>query len=187
MQVKQYNAKIFEVTVTNETEFLTFLRQNLELMRRYLVYIKGEITDSIRQAMDESGLAWVDHLPISGRDASAPRLIKRSGLEIVDRVIRSGQELHIPGDVLLMRRVNSGAKIVTDGNFIDLAVFDGSVECNGDFMLINPSEKALVIFNGVEITHAMERGIFQKVRFADNEIVISKAPLQMQDRKHPQI
>ena len=158
MRVIQYSVKVFEVEIENEEEFLTFVRKNIVLLKRYLLLLKGDVTPVIETFLQKEEISFT----------------KESGLRIVDQLVRSGQEIVEKRDLLVLKRVNSGASIRTEGNFIALSTIEGKVECNGEFMLLKPSPKACIVFNGADISDAMDEEHFYKIRFKNNEILISK-------------
>ncbi|WP_456383413.1 septum site-determining protein MinC [Hydrogenimonas sp.] len=176
MQVKQYNIKIFEIAVEKEEEFLEFIEKNGELLKRYLLFLRGKVTPRARKALKKRGIAWTTSLPVehAGNARSGTAVAKQSGLTIFDQIVRSGQEVTETKDLLLLKRINSGAKVTTDGNVISLNRIEGTIECNGEFMLVKPTAKARIVFNGVDITEAMDEECFYKIRFKENEILISK-------------
>jgi len=174
MQVKQYSVKVFEVTIENEEEFLAFARKNSLLLKRYLLLLKGDVTPTIEAFLEDEGIAFTHNLSLQPPNDKPQHFTKQSGLRIIDQLVRSGQEIIDKRDLLVLKRVNSGATVHTDGNFIALSSIDGHIECNGDFMLLKPSSKASIIFNGVDISEAMDEEIFYKIRLENNEILISK-------------
>jgi septum site-determining protein MinC len=182
MQTKQYHVKIFEITIDAYDEFFAFIQKNKVLLQRYLLLLKGNVTPEVRRYLDQVGLAWSDDETLAGQGTaggdSKPAVAtgsftRQSGLEIVDTLVRSGVAVETSKDVLVLKRVNSGATIATDGNLIALAPIEGLVKCNGDFMLIKPTGKARILFNGVDITDAMETDHFYKIRMTDDEILIT--------------
>jgi septum site-determining protein MinC len=186
MQVKQYNLKVFEITVEDREEFEAFIRKNKLLLKRYLLLLRGQVTPEVEALLRQEGLAYTqDPVLLEGhgaatagakRTAAEPserRFARRSGLEIVDTLVRSGTAVGSDRDMLILKRVNSGATVETDGNLIALAPIEGLVKCNGDFMLIKPTGKARILFNGVDVTDAMQTDHFYKIRMAENEIVIT--------------
>lgn len=98
---------------------------------------------------------------------------EKSNLKVSDSLLRSGQELNIDGDLLLLNRVNSGASINIEGNLIVTQIVDGSIRCNGNFMMIKASKKANVVFNDVEVPNQHFKDRLSRVELIDNEIVIT--------------
>jgi len=102
-------------------------------------------------------------------------LEKKSNRELVvlDDMLRSGKEIDIDGDLLLLNRVNSGATIKTTGNLIITQVVEGAVRCNGSFMMLTVSPKANIIFNGVEVDNSLLQDKLNRIELKDNKIYIT--------------
>lgn len=92
---------------------------------------------------------------------------------VMDTMVRSGREISIEGDLLLLNRVNSGATINTTGNLIITQVVEGSVRCNGNFMMITVSPKANIVFNGVEVDNALLTDKLNRIELKNREIFIT--------------
>ena len=174
MQIKQYSVKVFEIEIENEKEFLAFARKNGELLKRYLLLLKASVTPEIEALLKGEGIAFTRNLSLQPHSGKPRSFTKQSGLRIIDQLVRSGQEIVERRDLLVLKRVNSGASIRTDGNFIALSSIEGRIECNGEFMLLKPSPKAYIVFNGTDISDTMEPDHFYKIRLENNEILISK-------------
>lgn len=65
---------------------------------------------------------------------------------IINRVLRSGENIQNNGDVVVFGRVNSGAKIISSGAVEIFEEIDGLVECEGDYMIIRSIGKGSVVF-----------------------------------------
>ena len=94
-------------------------------------------------------------------------------LTVLDKRIRSGRELNIEGDLLLLNRVNSGATINTTGSLIITQVVEGAIRCNGKFMMITVAPTANIIFNGVEVDNSLLKEELNKIELKDREIFIT--------------
>lgn len=92
---------------------------------------------------------------------------------VLDTMIRSGRELEVEGDLLLLNRVNSGATIHTTGNLIITHVVEGALRCDGQFMIVTDSPKANIILNGRAIDNSMLDNKLNRIELIDNEIVIT--------------
>jgi septum site-determining protein MinC len=92
---------------------------------------------------------------------------------VLDKMVRSGQELKIEGDLLLLNRVNSGATISTTGNLIITQVVEGALRCDGAFMMITVSPKANIVFHGVEVDNALLENKLNRIELKENEIHIT--------------
>jgi len=74
---------------------------------------------------------------------------------VSDAIIRSGRELDIDGDLLLLNRVNS------------------ALRCDGDFMMVSDSPKANIIFNNIIVENALLIHKLNRIELKENEIVIT--------------
>jgi septum site-determining protein MinC len=97
----------------------------------------------------------------------------QKNLKVLDTLVRSGQELNIDGDLLLLNRVNSGATIKTTGSLIVTQVVDGAIRCNGDFMMLKASPKANIVFHNVEVDNTYLKDRLNRVELINNEIRIT--------------
>ena len=96
-----------------------------------------------------------------------------TNIKVLDSLIRSGQELKIDGDLLLLNRVNSGATIAIEGNLIITQIVDGSIRCNGEFMMLKASPKANIVFHDVEVDNEYLKDRLNRVELKNNEITIT--------------
>ncbi len=97
----------------------------------------------------------------------------KNSFTVLDSIIRSGRELNIEGDLLLLNRVNSGATIHTTGNLIITQVVEGALRCDGSFMMITVSPKANIIFNGVVVDNSLLENKLNRIELKDREIYIT--------------
>jgi len=94
-------------------------------------------------------------------------------LTVLDTMVRSGREINIDGDLLLLNRVNSGASIYTSGNLIITQMVEGALRCDGQFMMVMVSPKANIVFNGVEVDNALLKDTLNRIELIENEIHIT--------------
>ena len=97
----------------------------------------------------------------------------QNNLKVLDTLVRSGHELTIEGDLLLLNRVNSGGRIVIEGNLIVTQIIEGSIRCNGNFMMIKASPKANIVFHDTEVDNKYLSDRLNRVELINNEIVIT--------------
>jgi len=96
-----------------------------------------------------------------------------SGFTVLDTIIRSGRELNIEGDLLILNRVNSGATVKTSGNLIITQVVEGALRCDGNFMMITVSPKANIVFNGVVVDNSLLENKLNRIELKNREIHIT--------------
>ena len=199
MKSKQYSVKIYEVSITDEVAFMEFFNNNYTLFKDHLIVIKGDFSATIKDYLEKKKLAYLHNVILpKGRNRKAleeelkaehrdiavsaqmaqnevERLSSRlhNNLTVLDEMIRSGREIDIQGDLLLLNRVNSGATIKTTGNLIITKVVEGSIRCLGNFMMLTASPKANIVFNGVEVDNNLLENRLNRVELKNNEIIIT--------------
>ncbi|CAA6822330.1 MAG: Unknown protein [uncultured Sulfurovum sp.] len=199
MKSKQYSLKVFETTVGDELQFINFFESNYTLFKDHLIVIEGELSDNIRQYLEKKNLKYLNNvvlpkgrtrkaleeeLSIENADAKFSEQMAKdelhklenqlqNNLTVLDEMIRSGREVNIKGDLLLLNRVNSGATIKTSGNLIITQVVEGAIRCNGNFMMLTASPKANIVFHDVEVDNNLLEDRLNRVELKNNEIIIT--------------
>ena len=199
MQSNQYSVKVFETTINDESEFKEFFDVNHTLFKDHLILIQGKMSDEIKRYLEDKKLQYLQNMNLpKGRsrkalekefqlleaesavtkqiaEAELKKLSNKlqNNLTVLDGMIRSGRELNIDGDLLLLNRVNSGATINTRGNLIITQVVEGSIRCHGNFMMLTASPKANIVFHDVEVDNALLEDRLNRVELKNNEIIIT--------------
>ncbi|HHD81773.1 MAG TPA: hypothetical protein ENK94_01105 [Campylobacterales bacterium] len=199
MKSKQYSVKVYETSVTDELEFIKFFDNNYTLFKDHLILIKGECSLKIKKYLDAKKLHYLQNAALpKGRTRKAleaelkmerteaavsaqiaenklTQLTQKlqNNLTVLDEIIRSGRELDIEGDLLLLERVNSGATIRTKGNLIITKVVEGAIRCYGSFMMLTASPKANIIFHDVQVDNTLLEDRLNRVELKNNEIIIT--------------
>ncbi len=199
MKSNQYSVKVYETQIDDEEKFINFFDANYTLFKDHLIVIQGDLPKSIetylkvkslkylhnialpkgrsRKALEEELNAEKTELAVSQQiaEAKVEKLSSQlqNNLTVLDDMIRSGRELNIEGDLLLLNRVNSGATINTLGNIIVTKIVEGAIRCNGNFMMLMASPKANIIFHGVEVENKLLENRLNRVELKNNEIIIT--------------
>ncbi|MCK5855359.1 MAG: hypothetical protein KAG56_09065 [Sulfurovaceae bacterium] len=199
MKNSQYSVKIFETTIVDEEKFITFFEANHALFLDHLIVIQGDVSEKIKEYLECKSLKYLQNITLpKGRSRKAleeefqkekaqstisqqmaeAKLKKLSSklqnnLTVLDGMIRSGRELNIDGDLLLLNRVNSGATINIKGNLIITNVVEGAIRCRGNFMMLTSSPKANIVFHGVEVENKLLEDRLNRVELKNNEIIIT--------------
>ena len=92
---------------------------------------------------------------------------------VLDQMIRSGRELNIEGDLLLLNRVNSAATINVSGNFIITKIVEGMIRCKGKFMMLSASSKANIQFHGIEVNTDLLKDRLNRVELRNEKVVVT--------------
>ncbi len=178
MKSKQYSLKVLEVEVEDEQETIAFFEKNYILFQNHLISLKGKVTDNLLKLLKSKKLSYIvdTNLPkakVTKVEQKEEHEKLRNSLVVIDKIIRSGQEIVIDGDLLLLNRVNSGAVIRVSGNLIISRIVEGSIYCNGEFMMLVASPKANIIFNGVEVDNSYLKDKLNRIELKNNEIIIT--------------
>ncbi|RUM71393.1 MAG: hypothetical protein DSZ07_00495 [Sulfurovum sp.] len=199
MRSNQYSVKVYETTIEDEEEFILFFETNYMLFKDHLILIKGNLSQKIKEYLNSKSLSYLHNIDLpKGRsrkaleeeleiersasavsvqiaEAKLKRLSSRlqNNLTVLDTMIRSGREINIEGDLLLLNRVNSGATLNITGNLIIPNVVEGAVRCSGNFMMLTASPKANIIFHGVEVDNDLLKNKLNRVELKNNEIIIT--------------
>jgi septum site-determining protein MinC len=199
LQSKQYSVKVLECSIDSEDEFIEFFDINYTLFKDHLIVINGEISNNIRDYLNSKPLVFINNIKLpkgrskraldkdllaERREFNIERLLAKmeieklsnrlqNNLQVYDDVIRSGRELNVEGDLLLLNRVNSGAIIYVSGNFIATKLVEGFVWCNGNFMILSASPKSKIVFKGVELDNSYLVDKLNRVEYKNQEIVIT--------------
>jgi len=199
LKSKQYSVKVYETTITNEVAFMEFFDNNYTLFKDHLIVISGNLSSTIKVYLENKKLSYLHDVSLpKGRTRKAlekelqaeqteravlaqisqneiNRLSSQleNNLTVLDEMIRSGREVDIKGDLLLLNRVNSGATIKTTGNLIITKVVEGAIRCAGHFMMLTASPKANIVFHGVEVDNSLLEDRLNRVELKNNEIIIT--------------
>jgi len=199
LKSNQYSVKVYETTVEDEEKFIEFFNTNYTLFKDHLIVIQGSLSKEIKLYLKQKSLIYIQNIDLpKGRNRKAieeefleerresavsmqiaeAELRKLSSklqnnLTVLDKMIRSGQDVHIDGDLLLLNRVNSGATLNIRGNLIITNVVEGLIRCSGNFMMLTASPKANIIFHGVEVENDLLENKLNRVELKNNEIIIT--------------
>jgi septum formation inhibitor MinC len=199
LKSKQYSVKVYETKIEDEQKFMEFFDNNYTLFKDHLIIIQGDISKTISQYLKQKNLTYLQNIRLpKGRtrkdlekelqlekiEAQVSEQIAKNKLEelsnrlqnnltVLDEMIRSGRELNIQGDLLLLNRVNSGATINTTGNLIITKVVEGAIRCHGNFMMLTASPKANIVFHDVEVDNSLLENRLNRVELKNNEIIIT--------------
>jgi len=189
---KQFSVKVYETTIEDENAFMTFFDTHHTLFKDHLISINGDMSPKIKTYLKENSFRYIHNIDIprsrtrkeiekeieiqkDKTELEIDKLSKKlqNNLTVLDNIIRSGVEIDIDGDLLLLNRVNSGATIKTRGNLIVTDIVDGDIRCNGSFMMITKSPKANIIFNSVFVENKQLEFKLNKIELINHRIVVS--------------
>ena len=193
MKGKQFSVKVYETTIEDENTFMTFFDTHHTLFKDHLISINGDMSSKIERYLKDKSFRYIHNIDIprsrsrkeiekeieikqdKENELEIDKLSKKlqNNLTVLDNIIRSGVEINIDGDLLLLNRVNSGATIKTNGNLIITDIVEGDIRCNGSFMMITQSPKANIIFNSVFVENKQLEFKLNKIELINHRIVVS--------------
>ncbi|MDD2825553.1 MAG: septum site-determining protein MinC [Sulfurospirillaceae bacterium] len=160
--------------------------------------IEGNITKSIAFVLEQSGVCYKDitscslrfgaikkdipadmkelHTEQHEKKEEKPLVEQNKKLRILDRTIRSGEEIYETVPITIFGRVNSGAKIFCEESMNIYGIVDGLVECDGEYLIISGiSPRGNVIFKGEIIDkESVKLNVLQKITMRDSVIEIKE-------------
>ena len=190
MQSSQYSVKVFETKIEEEDKFISFIETNYELFKNHLILIQGDISNNISEFLDKLGLKYLNNISLPKAkkiqdnfiviEENKPK-IQKYRLKIINEALRSGQIIEYEGDILITDRINSGAKIVSNGNIIALNIVNGDIYCDGNYIIMPQSQKANIVIAGHKINNLLLQHKLNKIEIINDVVTItsiSKKELQ---------
>ncbi len=193
MKAKQKNLRIFDIEITNDKEFFDYMNKNLILLKDFFLLLNGEVSDPIISYLNDNNLCFkiskecnikvqskqnsINNRAIMPKNEqqttlTAPLQQEVIKTRLVEKPIRSGEEIIHEGDVTIFGRVNSAARVIAEGNVEIYGLIDGLVQCDGDYMIIKDIGKGHVIFNGDILNSDDFDGNLKKVTKSVNGAII---------------
>ncbi len=172
MKAKQKNLRIFEIEITDDASFFTYMEKNKILLKDFFLLIHGHISDDVVKYLDEEGFCYklakdcaiktgsrqttseksaiIEQESTRQAQPAAKHTVVKETIKtlVIQQPIRSGVEVDHAGDVTIFGRVNSAAKVIAEGNVEVYGVIDGLVQCDGEYMIVKEVGKGHIIFNG---------------------------------------
>ncbi len=192
MKAKQKTIRIFDIEIESENDFFLYMDKNLILLKEYLLLLRGSITPKVTEYLEKHNICFVlaekcnlklstktnqtnkSDIIIKDRSNtinSQPTVnmesTKKCATLLLEKTIRSGEEVVFDGDITIFGRVNSAAKVIAEGSVEVYGVIDGLVQCDGSYMIVKELGKGHIIFNG---------DILEKEQFDGNLKKVTKSP-----------
>jgi len=99
-------------------------------------------------------------------------------LKIVKGPLRSGQLIEYDGSVLVMDRINSGARIAALGSVVALGKVEGDISSVGDCIIVPPMKRGSLLFHGQRIENEDLIYPLNRIYFLGNQVVIKPIKLK---------
>jgi septum site-determining protein MinC len=189
VKAKQKTLRIFDMTIEQEADFFPYMEKNLILLREYLLMLSGEVTPKIVDYLNQNNICFMQtkdcHVKLSSKQNTPQQAPTREQIStnnpqksvivqeskiiktlLLQKPVRSGEEIVHDGDVTIFGRVNSAAKVMAEGNVEIYGTIDGLVQCDGDYMIIKDIGKGYVVFNGDILDKDQFNGNLKKVTYS---------------------
>jgi len=202
IKAKQKTIRIFDIKIENETDFFPYMDKNLILLKEYLLILSGDITPKITKYLDKNNICFMTtedcnlklktksnnttKSDIIARDKSyvsenqdqvtinsqPEDKIQKIETLLIEKPIRSGEEIIHDGDITIFGRVNSAAKVIAEGNVEVYGLIDGLVQCDGKYMIVKELGKGHIIFNGDILEREQFDGNLKKITSSPEGAII---------------
>ena len=194
MKAKQKNLRIFYIEIEGEEDFFTYMDKNFILLKDYFLMISGSLTPKIISFLedqkmcyklaDECNLKNFSKTNIDNNNGTIRKDNDQKRVEVtkyiiseeeessssyektllINKPVRSGEEIVHHGDVTVFGRINSAAKVICTGNAKIYGLVDGLIQCDGEYMVIKDlGQKGFIIFNGDILERADFDGNLKKI------------------------
>jgi len=181
LQSSQYSIKVFETQIEDDGKFISFIETNYELFKNHLIVIQGDISQNISEFLDGLNLTYINNinLPKAKKTQDNFIIIKEKiidnnyRLKIINEPLRSGQIVEYEGDILITDRINSGAKLVSNGNIVALNIINGDIICNGDYIIMPQSSRSNILIQGYKINNLLLQHKLNKIEIIDSRVTIT--------------
>ena len=167
--MRQKTIRAFEVD--NFEELQKIVESKYKLIQNYYFILK-ENNEKIENFLREKALNYIveNNLFTSKKEIieevkiiEKEKIIeKKINTKIYDKIIRGGVEIESDENLIFLSRINAGAKIKTSGNVEIFDECEGSVICDGDYLVINKNVKGTIIFRGEDIGKIEKLTIFTR-------------------------
>ncbi len=157
--MKQKTLRVFEVEDFEKLK--NIISSKLPLIKNHFFMLK-EPDEETEKLLKENNLSYFiqNGESFTSKKEKLPKIkiiekekiiIDKSNTKIFDKIIRSGEEIESEENLLFLKRINAGAKIVCSGNVEIFDENEGMVICNGEYMIIKKNLKGTIVFNGEDI------------------------------------
>ena len=173
MKTKQKSVRVFEI-ITNDLEKLKSLIETKGVfLKRFLLVVKTE-NDEIKQyfkdkdfevrfvkadfdgsneklELEEPQVKIVEKIIEVPVEKTIEIETNSTKTEIFDKIIRSGFEINSKNKLVFLNRINAGAKIYSSSEIELFGEVNGSVICDGEYMIVKKAQKGTIIFHNEEL------------------------------------
>ncbi|MCX2717739.1 septum site-determining protein MinC [Helicobacter sp. MIT 21-1697] len=177
IKTRQRTLRLFEFEAGGSTqEYIDFITKHLPLLQRHTLGFRDEIEPKLQTFLQEHNLSFANlsdmaHIYVTHQDSltlsqsSQSHLcnvqVASSSALFINKVVRSGEEIYHNGDIVVQSQVNSGARIIAEGNLLLLSECSGSIESQGDYIICTKILAPTILFQDALLDETFLRKINQ--------------------------
>lgn len=171
-KINQQNIQVFHIPKDNDSkEIVHFIQKNYQILQSYLL-VFDELDFVIKECLEKYELDYIIPRKMKLKNSATPTFAKEaessSNVEsaptkpqqknkdstttkVFRDLIRTGADINEDSDVVIFNRVNSAAHIKSTKNICIYGECEGSVKCDGEYMILPKNIKGKILFNGFTI------------------------------------
>ncbi|KIM09116.1 MAG: hypothetical protein KU28_00280 [Sulfurovum sp. PC08-66] len=177
MHTRQLKLNAFVLAPATPTELHDFLTKNAPLLADTLLLFATPLTPESRVLLEGHGLHYcesmnIEKLPSTTTKVQLPQ--PKAQARLIDKSIRSGERIMHEGDLVINANINDGAWVYAKGSLTLLGSIEGDVECDGAYMILSPSKRGKIRFQGQFIQDKLTFSGLQFVQFDEGQLSIRK-------------
>lgn len=181
-KIEKKNISVLHVKYESDAELEKFINKNIDFLKNYLLLFdsisnsmkaklkelklkhilnsnltifKNENEENIKKQAFESNLTKSKSMENTSIESKNKVKKQENTIKIINRLIRTGEEINNKGDIVILNKVNSASKISSDGNICIYGRCNGDIVCNGEYMILPKQASGKIIFRGDLITPSM--------------------------------
>jgi len=154
--MKEKIIKILELNRGEWERIEELLKSKLELFIGKLILLPDQLTDK-KNILEKYGIGFISGNGTCFRPSKPPRerikvveKWKERKVEMVERVIRSGQTYRSKNHLIFTNRINRGARVYGEGAIVVLDEFEGELIGEGPFLIVLKNY-GTIIYKGEEL------------------------------------
>jgi septum site-determining protein MinC len=183
MKTKQKHLKVLDIVIDDKSEFFSYADKNYLLLKNFLFELSGNVDGEVREFLDSRNISYVTSDVFKSKEMfrkkssnSLNELLKGKKKEekpqkmTIYEPLRSGQEIEEDIDIVIFGRINSGSRVISSKNIEVFNEIDGTVICNGDYLVIKSINNGSVMFRGTILNSEDFDGSYKMVYFEDEKV-----------------
>lgn len=192
VKTRQKNFRAFIFVEGEAQEIIAYIDKNLGLLQSLLLVFTFDLNHNYAELLEylkQKQLKFVlaNSIENLGLDTKAQDIEKlesknveskkiesktQANTLVLNRTIRSGEEIIAKGDLTIFGRINSGAHIQSGGNLQIFGTISGNVFCDGEYMILGEVSEGNVLFGGEIVDKELLKYPHNKVYRKNDSIVV---------------